>query len=98
MTPLFFHPEASAEYLAAVDYYEQRKPGLGARFTLEVEAAIERILESPTRWPIFEADIRRCLTHTFPYGLLYSVDADSIMILAVMHCSRNPGYWKHRSD
>ena len=67
-----FHPEARLEYLGAADFYEQRRPGLGANFSLEIEAAIERILEAPTRWPVFEGDVRRCLTHRFPYGILYA--------------------------
>jgi len=93
-----FHPEARVEYLAAVDFYAKRGAGLGERFTLEVEAAIDRIVEGPTRWPLFEQDVRRCLTHTFPFGILYTIDLDSILILAVMHCSRSPGYWKGRAD
>ena len=36
------------------------------------------------------------MTYTFPYGILYTVERDSILILAVMHCSRKPGYWKRR--
>jgi toxin ParE1/3/4 len=91
-----FHPEAHLEYLEAADFYKKRGAELGAKFTLEVEAAIDRIVEAPLRWPLFEQDVRRCLTHTFPFGILYTVDHDSILILAVMHCSRRPGYWKDR--
>lgn len=36
--------------------------------------------------------MRRCLTRVFPYGVLYSIEEDSVLILAVMHCSREPGY------
>ncbi|MEH2159505.1 MAG: hypothetical protein V7K38_00285 [Nostoc sp.] len=38
----------------------------------------------------------RCLTRKFPYGILYTIQEDYILILAVMHCSREPGYWKER--
>jgi plasmid stabilization system protein ParE len=93
---LGFHPEARAEYKAAAEYYEKRRSGLGAQFSIQVEAAISRIIEAPSRWPIIEADVRRCLTHTFPYGILYLVENDSILILAVMHGSRKPGYWRDR--
>jgi toxin ParE1/3/4 len=91
-----YHPEARDEYLEAARFYERRSAGLGIAFTLEVEAAIGRIVEAPRRWPVFEQDVRRCLTHRFPYGILYSIEGDSILILAVMHCSRRPGYWKQR--
>lgn len=55
-----------------------------------------RVRESPTRWQIVDQDIRRCLTRRFPYGILYTIEADYILILAVMHCSREPDYWKAR--
>ena len=91
-----FHPEARREYLEAAEFYESRRPGIGAAFTLEVEATIQRILEAPDRWRILEQDIRRCLTHVFPYGVLYTIEDDFILIVAVAHGSREPGYWRGR--
>jgi toxin ParE1/3/4 len=91
-----FHPEARLEYLETIDFYESRRTGLGAAFTREVEATIQRILEEPTRWRIIEQDVRRCLTHTFPFGILYTVEEDSILIVAVAHGSREPDYWRRR--
>jgi len=73
-----FHPEARLEYREAAAFYEERQSGLGAAFTREVEAAIERILEVPDRWRVIEQDVRRCFTHTFPYGILYTIEDDFI--------------------
>lgn len=91
-----FHPEARVEYLEAVSYYEERQAGLGARFTIAIEDTIHRIVEAPDRWRLIDGDIRRCLAHTFPYGVLYSVESDYVLVLAVMHHSRKPGYWRKR--
>jgi len=91
-----FHPEASSEYREAAAFYEEHRPGLGVAFTLEVEATIDRILESPNRWRAIEQDVRRCLTHKFPYGVLYTIEPDSILIVAVMHLRRRPNYWLER--
>lgn len=91
-----FHPEALAEYEEATRYYAERDPRVAERFIAAVEEAIERILDSPTRWRIMDEDVRRCLTHVFPYGVLYTIEADFILVVAVMHCSREPGYWKAR--
>jgi toxin ParE1/3/4 len=91
-----FHPEALAEYEAAALRYAERDPAVGQRFMVEVEHTIDRILESPTRWRVIDEDVRRCLTHVFPYGVLYTIEADFVLIVAVMHCSREPGYWKER--
>jgi toxin ParE1/3/4 len=91
-----FHPAALTEYSEAVEFYSQRRVELAQAFINAVEEAIFRIVDSPNRWAFVEEDIRRCLTRKFPYGILYTVEEDYILIVAVMHCSREPGYWKKR--
>ena len=91
-----FHPEALAEYEAAALYYAERDPAVAQRFVAAVEDAIDRILDSPTRWRVLDEDVRRCLTRVFPYGVLYTIEPEFVLIVAVMHCSREPGYWKRR--
>jgi plasmid stabilization system protein ParE len=91
-----FHPDALVELEQTARYYGAREAGLDIRFVDSVEETIGRILEAPTRWRIIEQDIRRCLTHIFPHAILYTIEQDRILILAVMHCSREPGYWKYR--
>jgi plasmid stabilization system protein ParE len=91
-----FHPEALDEYIEAGHYYGERQPGLDLRFIVSVEAAIENILEDPYRWRPFDEDVRRCFTRVFPYAVLYTIEPDYVLIIAVAHCSREPGYWKRR--
>ncbi len=91
-----FHPDAQAEFFAAIDYYETCKEGLGLEFSIEVHSTIERILCNPRAWPVLEGEIRRCQTARFPYGLLYAEHLNEVQILAVMHLHRHPDYWKQR--
>lgn len=93
---LEFHPEALAEYEFAVTYYEQHKAGLGSRFISSVESALQSILAAPMTWSILEHDVRRRLTRVFPYAVLYSVELDDVLVLAVMHCHQQPGGWRSR--
>jgi hypothetical protein len=81
------------ELKEAVAFYESRRPGLGATFATEVEATIARILQKPARFRIVEQDVHTCRTHTFPYAILYVCRHSSILILAVAHLRRRPGYW-----
>ena len=85
-----FHPEALEEYREATLHYAERDPLLALRFVEVVEEAIGRILESPELWRVLEEDVHRCLTRVFPYGILYTIEPNSILIVAVMHCSREP--------
>lgn len=89
-----FHPEARVEYREAIQFYQAARLGVGAEFTLEVESVIQKICSDPERSTPFEKDFRRCLATKFPYALLYTIGKDFILILAVMHCSCRPGYWK----
>ena len=91
-----FHPEAEEEFLAAIDYYEDREVGLGYDFSAEVFAAIQNIVNYPDAWPVIEEDVRRCLVNRFPFSVLYSIEQSGIFILAVMHLRRHPDYWRHR--
>lgn len=91
-----FHPEALSEFQAAAIYYETQQTGLGARFIAAVQVAIDHIVVSPQSWRMLEADVHRYLTRVFPYAVLYTVENDFVLIVAVMHCHREPGYWQHR--
>jgi hypothetical protein len=91
-----FHPDAETEFFAAIAYYEDREPGLGYDFAIEVHSTIDTILSFPQAWPIIEDGIRRCLVRRFPYGIIYAIDEEIVFILAVMHLHRDPGYWKER--
>jgi len=92
-----FHPEALAEFEASADFYSERQTGLEFRFIDAVQSAVRRISDSPERWRIFDGEIRRVLVHVFPYAVLYSIEPDRIYIIAIMHSSRKPGYWKTRA-
>jgi toxin ParE1/3/4 len=91
-----FHPEALTEYAEAVQYYAGKRVEVAQAFINSVEDAVYRIRESPERYVAIEEDVRRCMTRKFPYGVLYTIEQDHILILAVMYCSREPGYWKNR--
>lgn len=93
-----FHPEALTEYAEAVRYYADRRVERGQAFIDAIEEAIFRIRESPTRWRITDGEVHQCLVKKFPYGILYTIEPDYIIVLAVMHCSREPGYWKKRDS
>ncbi|WP_292656489.1 type II toxin-antitoxin system RelE/ParE family toxin [Nitratifractor sp.] len=91
-----FHPEVEAELNAAIDYYEERQENLGLEFAQEVYAAIHRIIGFPEAWQRMTETTRRCLTNRFPFSIVYTLKDGTIVIVAVMHLNREPGYWKKR--
>ena len=96
MKSVELHPEADSEMRAAARWYQSCQPGLGTSFLREVGKTGKRIAGYPDAWPIVAGSVRRCLLEQFPFGLLYRIEGNRIHVLAVMHLSREPGYWKQR--
>jgi plasmid stabilization system protein ParE len=90
------HPEADEELEAAALWYDQRQPGLGNDFLDQFERTLRRIVAEPERWRKIQGENRRLNFHRFPYGIVYSVDADTLYVKAVMHLHRRPFYWSGR--
>jgi hypothetical protein len=70
---------------------------LSLDFLKEVHSAILRIIEFPKAFPILSKNTRRCLLNRFPFAVIYETKQNEIIVLAIMHLSRKPGYWKERS-
>lgn len=96
MKPIGFLPEAEQEMLEAARYYESQASGLGADYLSEIERAVASIAESPMTWPKVEGELRRRLVRRFPFGILYRDEPEEIVIVAVAHLRRKPGYWRER--
>jgi len=91
-----FLPPAIAELTDAISYYNVQSEGLGYEFAAEVKRTLERIVQYPDAWLKLSKRTRRCRTKRFPYGLIYQVRKETLLIVAVMHLSREPETWKSR--
>ncbi len=94
---IIVRPEAEAELADAYAWYEQQVTSLGDDFILAVDAAINSIRRNPLQYPVVYKDIRRTLTHRFPYQIFFIVNKLQIVVIAVFHGMRNPAIWKSRN-
>ncbi len=98
MSGAVFDPDARAEFLAAVEYYEECQTGLGRRFRTAVENEIRGIETMPFRFRVLRAPFRRCLVPKFPYAIIFSIEPEFILVVALAHLKRKPGYWHDRVE
>ena len=89
---------AKQELEDSVRYYELEFPGLGTKFKDEVRKAVKRIVDYPGAWSVERGEVRKCLLHKFPYKLLYSIESDHILVIAVAHQHRKPDYWVGKKE
>lgn len=87
---------AQQELDDATAWYDERAEGLGHEFLDELDRTVRRAISFPRSCPEIEAGIRRCLIARFPYGLIYGIDDDTIVVVAVAHLHRRPDYWIDR--
>ena len=88
--------EAQRELEDAADFYNRECPGLGYEFADEIYRAIDRIEDNPVAWQPLSQRTRRCLTHRFPYAVIYQLRPELILVVAIMHLHRHPDTWKSR--
>jgi len=92
-----FHPEAQAEYQAALAWYQARSPQTAARFEAEMERLVQAVSANPRMFPVYDDDQRYAMLGRFPYSVVYRMQPDSVHVVAVAHSRRAAGYWRGRA-
>jgi plasmid stabilization system protein ParE len=89
-------PSAREELNEAAAYYEASVPGLGEAFLGDVERAIETVRESPGIGSSVGRGFRKAILRRFPFIVVYARRDEEIVIVAIAHQRRRPGYWRGR--
>jgi plasmid stabilization system protein ParE len=94
--PVVWLPEAEADLRAAKSWYDDLRLALGDRFISAVGSTVESISKSPLRFPTIYRDRRRARVRRFPYGIIFEVQEQRIVVIACFHYKRNPKRWRVR--
>ena len=97
MTSLKIHPAAFDELIAAGQFYQAKRTGLGEDFLEQIQSGFYSIQERPEMWPEFIPGFRRLILKRFPFAIIYQLKEDYIEIIGIMHLNRQPGYWLDRT-
>ena len=97
MADVIIHAEAEAEYEAALAWYSARSAREAAGFAVAVDQAIAKVAQNPTLYPACDEAHRHCLLRRYPYALVYRVDGDRVLVVAVPHDRQLPGFWRGRA-
>ncbi len=101
MTPVRYHPAAREELKAAIQYGEVERTGRGALLETAVSHVLRRLRRlsgSAPRWPrlVGAFEVRKAVVKRQPYLVVYAILPEQIVILAIAHTSKQPGYWRER--
>lgn len=91
-----FLPEAEKEFLEETEYYSQARTGLGVRFQNAVEAALSRAQNHPHSGAPTDHHTRAIGVKGFPFRIIYRIDQQQLLVVAIAHHRRKPAYWLGR--
>ena len=96
MIPYRFLTPAEEEMTEAALFYEAASSQLGSDFLDDVQKAVERLREFPQAGEAITSNFRQTLLHRFPFSLIYAIEENVIVVIALAHHARRPGYWQSR--
>ena len=97
-----FDEGAGEDFDDAFDWYAKRSPGAAIGFASEIDATLAKIAADPERFPKTYAGCRYCALRRYPFSVVYysrpgeAAEANKIVVIAIAHAKRRPGYWRHR--
>ena len=91
-----FLPEAEWDLENVCSWYERRSEGQGTAFLQSIQNVLDAIERYPRMYPVARDEIRRAEVARFPYGIVYIIEDDGILVIGVFHNSREPKQWLSR--
>jgi toxin ParE1/3/4 len=93
---LVAEPRVDLDVAAADQWYENEEPGLGLASLDQLLVTYDRIATGPLQYQDLRSGIRRALLRRFPYAVYFAVEGDFVVVLAILHVSRDPAEWQRR--
>jgi plasmid stabilization system protein ParE len=97
MKPVELLPTARSDFDESFDWYAHRSPEAAERFERAVERALRQIADKPERFVMVDRIHRGCPLERFPFRLIYRIELDRVLVVAIAHAKRRPDFWPRRT-
>jgi plasmid stabilization system protein ParE len=89
-------PAAQADYQQALNWYQGRSQRAAAGFEAAVDVALKRIASAPEQWAWCDDRHRFYILRRYPYSIIYRLEGEDVLVVAIAHSSRSASYWQGR--
>jgi plasmid stabilization system protein ParE len=90
------HPRFERDLESAIQWYDERQPGLGARFEQEVARCMSAVQERPLMFAEVRGRLRQALVSRFPYIIVFQATETRVLVGGLFHGARDRGLWDER--
>ena len=91
--PVVFRRQVGRDLAAGFGQYAKERESLGEQFLSAVSSVFDAIEQYPEMFARMDGEVRRALVSRFPYAVFYRVEANRVVVLAVLHTARDPRLW-----
>ena len=91
--PVVYRRKVGRDLAAGFGSYEGQIEDLGEKFLTAVDSTFDAIERYPEMFAQIHGEVRRALVSRFPYAVFYRVESRQVVVLTVLHTSRDPKVW-----
>ena len=91
--PVVYRRRVQSDLAAAYDWYQEQCSGLGDNVLSSVVSVFKSIEDFPEMFALVHGSVRRATVRRFPFAVFYLVEPSRIVVLRVLHTSRDPRIW-----
>lgn len=95
--PIEYLGGARADFDESFDWYAKRSVGAAIGFASAADEAIDRIVADPGRFPFTFGGCRYCSVNRYPFRIVFRDEPNRLVVVAIAHAKRRPGYWHGRA-
>jgi plasmid stabilization system protein ParE len=91
--------EARQDWNEAVDWYDEREPGVGLRLNDTIREFLQTLSRQPERFPLATRLTRKAkVPGPWPYSVYFTVNTEfrEVNVLTIWHGARNPAELRRR--
>ncbi len=96
MLPIDYLPGARGDFDESFDWYCTNSARAAVRFADAVDAALIKVSSNPTQFGSPDGIHRECPVKRFPFRIVYRLLHERVLVVAIAHAKRRPGYWSDR--
>ena len=97
MLPIDYLSGARRDFDESFGWYRQRSARAAIRFADAVDEALKQVAAHPTRFVSSDGVHREYTVKKFPFRIVYRLTKNRVLVVAIAHAKRRPGYWSDRT-
>lgn len=98
MTEVVITSVAERDFIESLCWCAERDVTAANDFDQKFQRVVSELEIDPERFPLYDDPYRFILMCRFPFRVIFRVDADDVIIMAVAHSSRSPDFWTRRDE